>query len=128
MTIHVDTSDLQRLVADLGEAADILPDVRGVVAKGALNIKQDWRRRWSGLAHAPAIPNAITYDTKLTPHSAEAEIGPDKSKRQGALGNLLEYGSIKNGPIPGGAPALAEETPKFEKALNDVAVKKLGRL
>ena len=127
-TVRVDTSDLRRLVAELGQAADIDDDVRPVVQRGALNIKQSWRRHWTGLGHAPYVANSVTYDTKASGFKVEAEIGPDKSKPQGALGNLLEYGSLKNAPIPGGAPALAEEAPNFEKALGEVAVKKLDRL
>jgi hypothetical protein len=124
--IRVNTSDLQRLVVELDRTlAGTLPAARAVVQKGALNIKRDWRARWSGLRHAPAVGAAVTYDTSETAMSVRAEIGPDKSRRQGALGNLIEYGSLKNSPIPGGAPALAAEAPRFEKAINDFAVKLL---
>lgn len=123
------TADLKALAAELDAAARIAPaETRKVVAKGALNIKKDWQDRWSGLKHAPALPSAITYDSHETPTGGWAEIGPDKAKRQGALGNLIEYGSVKNPPRPGGAPALEAERPKFEKALEVVAVQSLGFL
>ncbi len=112
---------LEILAADLGQAAeDALPEVRRVVQKGALNIKKDWRQAWSGLDHAPRLPYAVTYDTEEKRTSVTAEIGPDKDKRQGALGNLIEYGSVNNAPIPGGAKALRAEEPRYEKALGDV--------
>lgn len=119
---------------ELAEVADILaraPGVaavqaRGVVGKGALNIKSDARRRISGLAHAPAYPYSITYDTHELRDSAWAEIGPDKGKRQGALGNLLEFGSVKNPPHPHLRPAAEAERPKFEAALEAIAVKATG--
>lgn len=115
------------LAADFGRAADIaLTGVRKVVQKGALNIKTDARRRVTGLAHAPAYPYSITYDTEIKRNRVEAEIGPDKDKRQGALGNLLEYGSVKNPPIPHMAPAAQAELPRFEKALEDLAAKATG--
>jgi hypothetical protein len=101
-------------------------DARAVVAKGALNIKQDAARRASGLRHAPAYPRSISYDTHVTAASAWAEIGPDKTRRQGALGNLLEYGSVKNAPIPHMRPAAEAELPRFEKAMEALAVKALG--
>lgn len=121
----IDGADgLQALAADLDQAAaKALPEVRKVVQKGALNVKTAWRRRWSGLAHAPRLPYAVTYDSVITPTSVSAEIGPDKNMRQGALGNLVEYGSVNNAPIPGGAPSLREERPRFEKALGDVIEK-----
>jgi hypothetical protein len=122
VTDIVDTSELGLLTADLTRAALVAPvAVRPVVQRGAYNVKQGWRERWTGLVHAPYLPNAVTYDTDERPWGAEAEIGPDKDKTQGALGNLLEYGSVKNAPIPGGAPALEAELPDFEKYLGDVA-------
>lgn len=109
---------LQMLVADLAREAKIAPaGARKVVQKGCLNVKTDWRRRWSGYPHAPRLPYAVSYDTKQLGGRIEGEVGPDKDKPQGALGNLFEYGSLKNAPIPGGAPALEAEKPKFERAM-----------
>jgi hypothetical protein len=114
--------DLDGLKRDLlGAGAAVLPAVRAVTAKGALNVKNEWRQHWTGHAHAPLLPLAVTYDTSFAPTGAEAVIGPDKDKSQGALGNLFEYGSSNNAPIPGGAPALDKEAPRFEQALGDVA-------
>lgn len=114
--------EVERLVKTFDEAlTDTMPAVRAVVQKGALNIKTSARRRISGHPHAPAYPYSITYDTKAGPTSAEAEIGPEKGKRQGALGNILEYGTVKNAPIPHIRPAADEELPRFEKALGDLA-------
>lgn len=122
--LRVDHGDLDRWAVDLDEAArGVIPQVRQVVQKGALNIKTGAQRRVSGLAHAPSYPSAITYESREWSTGAEAEIGPDKGRRQGALGNLLEYGSVNNGPIPHIAPATAEELPRFEKAIGDLGVK-----
>lgn len=123
--MDVTVTGLRELIADLEKAEHIDPAVRGVVARGALNIKKDWATRWSGIAHAPALPRAITYDTTVQRDSVSAEIGPDKDRSQGALGNIIEFGTSKNSPIPGGLPALAAEEPKFLKALADVAAKAL---
>ncbi|MEU8186011.1 hypothetical protein [Micromonospora carbonacea] len=122
----IETRELHLLAVDLDEAAAAAPaEVRKVVQKGALNIKTDWRRRWSGHPHARRLPYAVTYDTKETSTGSSAEIGPDKDKPQGALGNLFEFGSVNNAPIPGGIPAAAAEKPRFEKALEDLAVRLL---
>lgn len=120
---------LEVLAADFAEAAKVAPEeTRKVVQKGALNIKNDARKRISGLAHAPRYPMSITYDTMLTPGGGAAEIGPDKDKKglQGSLGNVLEYGSKNNAPHPHLAPALEAERPKFEKSLEDLAVRAIG--
>lgn len=128
MSVRIDHSDLDRWILDLDEAArGLMPEVRKVVQKGALNIKTGARRRIGRPAHAPAYANAITYDSVETATRAEAEIGPDKGRRQGALGNLLEYGSVNNAPIPHIRPATDEELPRFEKAMDDLGVKILDQ-
>jgi len=104
---------------------DVTPEARKVVSKGALNIKNDWRRRWSGFRYAPALPYAVTYDTAEEGTRLSAEIGPDKDKRQGALGNLLEFGSVNNAPRPAGSPALDAEQPRFERAIEDLGLQLL---
>lgn len=123
--LHV--TGLSELEAALRLAETATPErARKIVAKGALNIKKDWARRWGGIAHAPALPRAISYDTTSSAAEASAEIGPDKGRRQGALGNIIEFGTSKNAPIPGGLPALAAEEPKFVAAMQDLAEEALG--
>lgn len=127
MPANIDAHELDVLAQDLDRAAGVAPkDARKVVAKGALNIKRDAQRRVTGLAHAPAYPRSITYDSHETLHGGWAEIGPDKDRRQGALGNIIEYGTVKNPPRPHMAPAAAAEQPRFEKAMQDLAEKAAG--
>lgn len=97
--------------------------VEGVAlaTKGALNVKTDWRASASGLKHAPAYPASITFDVVSTATLISAEVGPDKSKKQGPLGNLIEYGSVHNPPHLDGARALAAEEPRFYAAAADAA-------
>lgn len=112
-------------MSELGDLADDIRaegaltsiEVRAVVAKGALNIKNDWRGRSSGLAHAPRYPYSIGYDTDVLAGSVRAVIGPDKDKPQGALGNLIEFGSAKNPPHNDGGQALQAEEPRFVAAI-----------
>jgi hypothetical protein len=120
----VTVTGLDELEATFGRVqAGALPMVDAIVSKGALNVKGDAKRRISGLAHAPAYPASIGYDLYHTPFTSSARIGPDKAKRQGPLGNILEYGTVKNAPIPHLTPALDAEAPKFERAIADAAAK-----
>jgi hypothetical protein len=124
--VHFDGRELALVDDVLAEAAAAAPQqTRAIVAKGALNIKQDAQRRVTGLKHAPAYPRSISYDSHVTPAGGWAEIGPDKNKRQGALGNLLEFGSTHNAPRPHMRPAAEAEEPRFAKAMEDMAVKVL---
>jgi hypothetical protein len=109
---------LRKLIQDLGQASkDVIDQGAKVVSKGALNIRRDWRGRWTGYPHIKMLPYAISYDTRRHVADITAEIGPDKDKPQGPLGNLIEFGSVNNAPIPGGIPALDAEDPRFAQAV-----------
>jgi hypothetical protein len=116
------SAEFEAFAADLAEAparlAELLPPV---VSKGALNVKTAWRANASGNAHAPHYPASITYDIEERPGSVSAEIGPDKNKTQGPLGNILEFGTSKNPPHNDGGRALAAEEPRFIEACETVA-------
>lgn len=113
--------ETELLAADLAAApVRLLAAAMPVLAKGALNIKNDWRDSASGLRHAPLYPFSISYDITPDVDGITAEIGPDKDKPQGALGNLIEFGSSKNAPHLDGARALAAEEPQFYAALEVV--------
>lgn len=118
----VDATELDHLAADLTKAGLLAATkAYGVVAKGALNVKNDAKQFSSGFAHAPLYPASITYDVDITPAGVVGEIGPDKDLPQGALGNLLEYGSANNDPFAHLGPALDREGPRFVKAAADIA-------
>lgn len=124
------SDDLRALSADFDEAGRVAPEkVHAVVQKGCLNIKNDWRRTWDSLGNLPALPRSITYDTDVTGTKVVGEVGPEHGRRQAELAHLIEfeYGSTKNAPKPGGAPALERERPRFEKALEDLAADGLER-
>lgn len=128
-TVSFDLHQLTALTKDLEEAVAIAPaEAAKAVKKAAVNIKADARRRVSGLPHIPAYPRSITFDdVTVTRIFARTEVGPDKDKRQGALGNILEYGSPKRPPIPHLGPAAEAEEPRFAKAMDELAVKALTR-
>lgn len=119
---------LKSLASAFDNAARVAPEqARKVVQKGLLNIKSDWRSEWTGLSNAPALASAVTYDTVQAGDRVSGEAGPDTDRRQGDLGNLVEYGSVNNAPHPGGLPALERERPRFAKALADLAAAELER-
>lgn len=112
----MDTRELQAL-ANVFRVNSVRAQVqaRAVVARGALNVKNGWRANAVATAgrHARLYPSSIGYDMLPYPTGASAEVGPDKGKPQGALGNLLEFGSVKNPPHLDGARALAAEQVAF---------------
>jgi hypothetical protein len=124
--IEVDYSELIDLIGDFKAARrNIKPEVRKVVSKGALNIKNGWRRRWSGHPTIKHLPQTIAYNIRDGADVVSAEIGPQRGRRQAPLAHLIEfgnteYGTLANAPIPGGKPELDDEAPKFERALADL--------
>ena len=124
MRIDLDSSELNRLVADLH---DVPEDAHGNVKKAvqftAFGIKKTAAEFASGIAHAPHYPRSITYDTTDlgVGRGVSAEIGPDKDRTQGALGNILEYGTIQNAPYAHLGPALDRWTEDFVKGQEKAA-------
>ncbi len=127
-SVSVSITGDTELIAILEDAITRAPDgARGVVSKGSLNVKNDWKKAWSRIAHAPRIGRSISYD--ITDHGeqgVESEIGPvDEALTQGFLGGILEFGGLHSAPVPGGLPALAAEEPKFTKAVEALSVELL---
>lgn len=119
------SDSLEALTADLRRAGSeaMKREVEGVVKRGAMNIKRDWRdnaKATSG-SHARAYPYSISFDgpDRVGANEIVAVIGPDKGKPQGALGNLLEYGDGKtrNPPHNDGKLAAEKEQDKFANAI-----------
>lgn len=109
-------------------AADMLSSTPVLAAKAATaaavtarKIQQSARGRVGGHRHIPRYPTSITYDVYGGPFFVEAEIGPDKDRAQGPLGNLLEYGSIHNAPIEHLGVSLEEHAEDFAHGM-EIAV------
>lgn len=118
---------LDGLIASLHKAGTqaVVVQAEKVVKKAAVQVKKGWRdnakESVAGAGHASAYPYSITFDEPVRgPGHVEVEIGPDKDKRQGALGNLIEYGSVNNPPHWDGKRAAEAEAPVFEKYLADM--------
>ncbi|WP_424216027.1 hypothetical protein ACN20G_28175 (plasmid) [Streptomyces sp. BI20] len=100
-------------------AFGVMPALLAVTARQAVevsanHIKADSRRRGAGSGYRKHYANSITYDLRASgPASVWAEVGPDKARRQGALGNIIEFGTSRNAPIPHLGPALAAEASGF---------------
>lgn len=120
---------------DLIDDFDALPErsfdgFARVLGRGSMNIKADWKRRWSPVGgaphHLPHVARGIGYDVDRDGTHFEAEIGVTKRNPQASLAHFPEFGSVNNAPMPGGAPALRTEAPKYTKAVADLAEKLLS--
>lgn len=118
----INFDDMKKLAASLGDVPrEASGNVRKAVAVTARKVNMAWREKARGASHAPAFSSSITYDITggdgIRAEAVQAEIGPDKDRRQGALGNLIEFGSVNNAPRGYGLAALQENEADFEKGL-----------
>lgn len=129
MSINANTRQLDEL-ANVFRVNAVRAQIQAhaVVNRGALNVKRGWQANATASAgrHAHLYPASISYEMKPYPTGAAAEIGPDKNRPQGALGNLLEFGSVKNPPHMDGARALAAEAVAFTAHVAAIGVQ-MGR-
>lgn len=122
--MEFDVSEIHKLAADLGSIPGrMVPPMTAVVKKSAESVQKAMRSEARGHAHFPHFPSSITTDVKTKVGQIEAEVGPDKGRKQGALGNILYFGTSKNGPVLNLNAPLDAETPKFQKAIEDAAGK-----
>jgi hypothetical protein len=127
----VDMSEVNHLAADLMAASfATLPMAEKVLEVGAAKIKKGAQRNIQAADRAgrlPGYPSSITYDVDTRGAKVSAEIGPDKERNQGPLGNVLEYGTSRNAPIPHLQPALEAEAPTVERLLGEGAVRLIDK-
>lgn len=123
----VDLTELDQLVVDLSQAgAQAAVRAVKVVHRAANNVMRDARDFAPSGPRTAAYPRSITYDIEVDAGTIVAEIGPDKDLPQGALGNILEYGTSTQGPQAHLGPALDRESPNFVKYMGDLGADALG--
>lgn len=106
MRVEFDFSELNLLAADLDSVPEKSgPFIRAAVEVSARNVKDDAGGRVSGRKHFKQAASAIDYELKgfqgFGSTVLQAEVGYNKDRPAGRLGNLVEFGA------PGSANHLA---------------------
>jgi hypothetical protein len=121
--------EVRRLATNLGRiAGDAVKDVDEVLKRGAQNIKTEMQADVSGSEHFKGMAGSISYDSYYLPGRARYVVGPDKSRRGGALGNIYYFGTSRGGGSGDIDKPLRSEEPRTMSALAALAVKWAGRL
>lgn len=121
-----DTSELDGLVKDLGKVpGKAVPVLTGVMKQSSGRVRDQLRADAQGIGHAPHFPKSITDEMKPGLGVIGAEVGPDKDLRQGALGNILYFGTAKNAAVLDINGPLDREEPKLSKAAADALLELL---
>lgn len=123
----VDASELRKLASDLSNAPKLVKsEARGVIAKAALNIKNQMRDEAMRSRHFK-FARTITYDLNVNGDTIEAEIGPE-SGGVASLAGFAYFGGVNGGggTVPDPQGALDAEAPNVEKYLDALVAKALG--
>lgn len=122
-----DFSEVDQLAADLGEASALIgPFVNSAVKYTSTNVKKSAAKKVGGSKSWGAAAQAINYDVTVFQGFGvsviKADIGYDKERTAGALGNLREFGAPDSpsgplGPHNDLAIALHENEADFVKGL-----------
>jgi hypothetical protein len=113
--MSADTSDLDGLIRDFGRIpAAMVPKVRGVVSKAALNTKKIMRRDVRQSRAFDQIAPTIDYDLTVRGDVIEAEIGPSGGG-SASLAGIAYFGTSKpgGGTVRNPEDAMLEEAPNF---------------
>lgn len=120
MGVHFDTSQVDRLAVDMaGAPMRLQMKARGVMKRGALEIKKNLRREFSGHSHAGGVP----FSLEMEPRGQFGwEIGElDSGGRQWGIAAILEYGTVNNSPRTDMKASLRKEIPAIMRHLGDEA-------
>jgi hypothetical protein len=117
--MSADTSELDALARSFRAIpAAMVPKVRGVVAKSALNTKNIMRKDAKSSRHFKQLAPTIGYDLKEFGFGGdgviEAEIGP-ASGGSGSLAGIAYFGTSRagGGTVRNPEDAMLEEAPNF---------------
>lgn len=115
-----DTHEIDQLADDfLKEAEALDARVIPIVENAARRVRDRARENAAGQPSLPHYPASITYSVDHSAGGVGADIGPDKDLPQGALGDIIEDGSVNNPPQHNIARASAAEEDRFELELAD---------
>lgn len=117
-----DASEVRALAEDFGRAAGrAVPLVDRVVKRAAQNVKNAMVSEAESSGHYKHFSRSISYDRSARVGVIGYEVGPRKSGPQGALGNLLYFGSVNNGPVLDIEVGLRDEAPRLVDNLAQLA-------
>lgn len=123
------SAELRQLATNLGHVAgSALKDVDGVLKKGVNNIKAEMVADVSASNSFHGMARSITYESHYLPGRARWVVGPDKSRRGGALGNIYYFGTSLGGGTGDIEKPLRTEEPRTLRALADLLDRWAGQL
>ncbi len=119
--ITVDTSEARGLAADLERAATSalgLGTIDASVQAAARSLSNTYADQARSSSHFRGMAGSFSYDRSHRLGSVQYEVGPDKARRGGALGNIFFFGGAHGGGGTGDLDEpLAAEGAAMERGL-----------
>lgn len=123
------TAELRQFAIAVGRVADgAFDDVDGVISKGAVNVKGEMIADVAASPHFKGMAGSITYDSQNARNVSRREIGPDKGRRGGSLGNIYYFGTSRGGGSGDIEKPLRSEEPRLLAAMNALVERWAGQL
>jgi hypothetical protein len=125
-----DFSEFAALASDFEDAAaELQPNSVKAMGVTLNKTKKTWQEKLAGSSTLPGLPRALSYDIEEAAGEIVGELGFDKSRGQGALGNVSEFGTPTVAPRGFGLASQEETLADFVRGQEialDQALKKLG--
>lgn len=102
-------------------AGSAVKDVDAVVKRGAQNVKTEMAADAASSQHFKGMAGSISYDSDYRVGETAYEVGPDKSRNGGSLGNIYYFGTSRGGGSGDIEKPLRSEGHRLERALGDLA-------
>lgn len=113
--------DLNRFGVELGKiSGSALKETDAVLEKGAHNIKEDLVSGAKASRHFKGLAPSISYDSKYSLGTASYEVGPDKNRKGGGLGNVAYFGTSRGGGTLDLEGPLMREAPEVYNQLSEL--------
>ena len=123
------TAELRQFAIAVGRLADsAYEDVDAVISKGAVNVKSEMIADVASSPHFKGMAGSITYEHHNTKGVIRREIGPDKGRRGGSLGNIYYFGTSRGGGSGDIEKPLRSEEPRLLSAMHALVEKWAGQL
>lgn len=111
---------LNDLVVDLAAEATVTPERSRVVVQASARAIRDTMESFAPVDEGE-MRESISYETKLLPGGATAEIGPTATRDGFPYPMAVEYGTSRMAPQPFAGPALDRHSSDFVTAMLQVS-------
>lgn len=109
--VIIDDSELKLLARAIAVSPQLsMQQIVATTYRAGKNIEREAKESAPKGGHVKNYARMITTSQTATPWSVEVEVGPRQSG-QGALGEILEFGTSRNAPHPHLMPAADNEIP-----------------